>query len=518
MKYLKDLKKNKFTIICVLIFLLLILSRFLFLSNRPVHHDEGMLSYFAYQIIKEYSYTYTPQIHGPVLFYFQALAFKIFGSETAIVRFSPALFGVLLGFVPLFFKKALGKSKAIVISLLILASPILMFYSRFLVHTALSAVFMLVFVLFVWQFFKKFNANFLFYAAAALAFSFGTSETTYIFCAIFILFLLPFYIFARKDFAKYLKKFIAFFKSNYPDFVSAFLIFILIWMALYSFGFTNSEGLRFSYPNPFDKATGVGFWVSQHKVHLGGQPWFYYLMLGSIYEFLPFIAAIFAIINFKKSKSVFYLFLVWWAATSTIAFAWAGEKFPWLFLPSLLPIIFLGGYYIGENWSRFRDISKISWVILYVFTLFVAFRLCFINPADTNELAVYVQTPNSFAQIENEIKNACRDTNSTDCVVVDSKIQWPMAWDFKDIGHLDSLENSEFSAQTKYVIVSSEKSGEFKPKNFESVRVERLRDWWVPDKCRKIDCVSKFTKYFFTRSTWNPKGGYDVSVYKMKQD
>ncbi|MCB0083639.1 MAG: hypothetical protein KDE47_22020, partial [Caldilineaceae bacterium] len=40
-------------------------------------------------------------------------------------------------------------------------------------------------------------------------------------------------------------------------------------------------------------ATGVvgslGYWLAQQEVARGGQPWYYYLMLGALYEFLPWI-------------------------------------------------------------------------------------------------------------------------------------------------------------------------------------------------------------------------------------
>ena len=40
-------------------------------------------------------------------------------------------------------------------------------------------------------------------------------------------------------------------------------------------------------------ATGIvgslGYWIAQQEVARGGQPWYYYIMLGWLYEFLPMI-------------------------------------------------------------------------------------------------------------------------------------------------------------------------------------------------------------------------------------
>jgi len=519
MKVYKVLKKEKKYLVAVfLILVAFVVTRFLFLGMRPIHHDEGMLSYFAWRIIKDHDYIYTPQIHGPILFYVQAIIFRLFGTSDAATRLGPAIFGVILGMIPFIFVKYLGKNKALAISALILVSPLLMYYARFLVHTALSIVFLLVFVLLAWRFFVSFNSNYLLWAAAALALAFGTSETTYIFVAVIFAFIPLFFLLEREKFIAYWRKTCNFVREQYPDVISAFLIFVLVWTTIYSVGFTNPKSFILSLPNPFNKETGLGFWLAQHKVHLGGQPWYYYLILLAVYEPFAVAAAFFGLLNYAKTKSAFFLFLAWWALGELIAFSIAGEKFPWLILPTLIAISTLGGYYLGWGWAKFRPISKIIWMILFVFSAFVAIRLSFIEPVDTRELAVYVQTPLNFQKVIDEVTKNCQGAGNFDCVLIDSKISWPLSWNFRDFGRLDNLESNlesrDFPAQTKYIIVSSERINKFKALDGWERRRVTLRDWWVPDVCREPSCISKFIKYFLFRETWNEKGGYDVYIYR----
>lgn len=79
MKRLKQINKG-WIVAGFVILVLAFLSRLVMLGAHPLHHDEGMLSYFAWKLATEGSYTYTPQIHAPVLFYVQAILFKIFGA------------------------------------------------------------------------------------------------------------------------------------------------------------------------------------------------------------------------------------------------------------------------------------------------------------------------------------------------------------------------------------------------------------------------------------------------------
>lgn len=516
MKLLKHLRENKWFYIAVAAILALaITSRLVLLGDRVLHHDEGMLTYFAFQLSDSGNYVYTPQIHAPVLFYVEAILFKIFGAGNNIVRLGPAIFGVILVSIPLFFRKLLGRNQAITITVLILTSPILLYYSRFLVHTSLSVVFWLLEVLFLCQFFRKPSSTPLLLFVTSFVLGFAVSETSYIFAAVLVLFVPILYIFARKKFLEYYKEVKEYFKKNPYDLLSAFVLLLLVWAAVFSRFFTDIQSLLVSLPDPFSSQTALGFWMSQHKVHLGNQPWYYYFILILIYEPILIFSGILGIIDSIKKRSPFYLFLSWWTIAMLAGMAIAGEKFPWLILPGLLPLVVLAGYYIGTNWKKFRFISKAIWILLITFTVFNAIRLAYLEPADTKEIAVYVQTPQSYQQIIDKINKKCPQKDNA-CMMIDSNISWPNSWIFRDNGSLFSPEGYVPSKNTNFILIQMDKASVAQiPSDFTRSTVQ-LREWWVPNVCRKASCAKDFWQYFTNREIWNEKGGYDVYLYERK--
>ena len=480
------------------------------LGARPVHHDEGMLAYFAWKLAREGSYNYTPQIHAPILFYLQAALFRVFGESIAVLRGSMAIFGVILCLIPLVFIKTIGKTRAIILSLIFLTSPLFGFYSRFLVHTGLVVVFWFAFIFSLKRFLTKFNYWDLHLSAAFLALAFGISETTYIFLAPVALFIVPFFIFASKKFIKYLSRFAKFVREDPYQLVSAILIFLLIWILVYSVGLTNYKSLAISAPNPFNKESGLGFWFAQQPTKLGSQPWYYYLILLALYEPVVLVGSVFGLINIYKKKSVFYWFLCWLVLTSMVAFSYAGEKFPWLFLAAALPTFLLAGYYIGGNWKNFKLISKIIFVILFVWAAVISIRLNYFNVGDTREMAVYVQTPAVFQKEINKILSVCKPINRADCVLIDQKISWPLSWSFRDLSTLIYADNFQTQENTKFVIIGNENYSQVKIDDSWKKQEIYLRDWWVPTRHPGL---KNYLKYYFLREIWNEKGGYNVTVY-----
>jgi len=515
MKISRVLKKNKFIIVAVAIFALAVLSRFIFLSARPLHHDEGMLSYFAWRLSHFGEYTYTPQIHSPILFFLQAILYLVFGARDVISKVSPAIFGVMLICIPLFFNKLLGKKTAIFISLGFLISPVFLYYSRFLVHTAIVVAFWLLAVLLFASYLKNKRSLDLYLSAGALSFAFGTSETSYIFLTVIVLFavisLLVFGI--SRNFWRDLRDT---FKNNYLDFIIAFLIFVLIWCLIYSVGLTNPESLRRSLPILSDDSTGLGFWLAQHPKRLGGQPWHYYLVLAIVYETIFIFGSLSFILKFltqRGRKSIFDLFVIVWLVGMLGVFSWAGEKFPWLFLPSLLPMVFATGLFLGRWWDKLKIVTRTFWIILGIWSVFTAVRLAYFLPADTRELAVYVQTPANFQEKIDQITKSCKVENDKNCVLLDQKITWPLSWNFKEFSTLIVTDNYQIQPATKYLIIGSESISNIG--NIEGMNKEEIwiRDWWVPEKCRGFNCVSKYLNYYFLRKIWNEKGGYGVFIF-----
>jgi len=146
-------------------------------------------------------------------------------------------------------------------------------------------------------------------------------------------------------------------------------------------------------------ATGVvgslGYWLAQQEVARGGQPWYYYLMLGALYEFLPWILSSIGMItigvwifrrrdwdpldshdlpantqaeimnagkvnpeaaeNRRQVRVYFAVFGIWWVIATWLAYTVAGEKMPWLMTHMALTMCVVGGWWFG------RLLGQISW-------------------------------------------------------------------------------------------------------------------------------------------------------------
>lgn len=145
------------------------------------------------------------------------------------------------------------------------------------------------------------------------------------------------------------------------------VIFYAIWITLFTTFFTNPAGV-------FSGAwQGMGYWIAQQDVARGNQPWYYYFIGMSVYEFLPFIFGIIGAAVFVMRDDRFGMALAFWASVNLLAYTVASEKMPWLLVNITVPFIFLAGKLLGEladriSWrrafSRGRGVSSVSLLAL----------------------------------------------------------------------------------------------------------------------------------------------------------
>ncbi len=128
-KALKE--KRYFYFVIGAILALALLSRFILLADRPMHHDEGMLAYFAWRLSDFREYIYTPQIHAPILFYVQAIIYKIAKVSDYTSRVGPAIFSLVLISLPLLIYRKTEMRKGIFLAVLFLVSPLFLYFFGF---------------------------------------------------------------------------------------------------------------------------------------------------------------------------------------------------------------------------------------------------------------------------------------------------------------------------------------------------------------------------------------------------
>ncbi len=380
------------------------------LGNRPLSYDEGVHAFFSWRLAETGWYYHSPAGHGPVLYYLDALLFVLTGASDFTARLVPALAGVALVLVPVAFRRWMGHSGALAVGFLLMSSPLLLFYSRYLRNDIYIA---LLSALWIWACFRYLERRAvadLYLLAVVVSLSVATKEVAFIFAAIvtswFVYVALRFkehrapavdlgvlHVTSLLPFSMPLVLVVAGFGGqlerirSIPEaaagcaVLGAMLATLLAWLwsrrqsAGSSLGFTlwirlaalgwGIDALYFStfLKNPGGLVSGffgsVGYWLGQQPVGRGGQPWFYYLLILGLYEFLPLLLALLSVVFRLRSgptvpghggavtaarlRELFWWFSLYWLCASLIALTLAGEKMPWLAIHIVLPLCWLGG-------------------------------------------------------------------------------------------------------------------------------------------------------------------------------
>ncbi len=182
-------------ILYVVILVVALFSRFYILGDRAISHDESIHTRFSWNLYNGDGFQHNPMMHGVLLFEATALTYHLFGVNDFTARIFTALVGVVLVMTPLLFRRWLGKSGALAVSALLLISPSISYYSRYIRHDVLvmtTAVFVLWTSL---QYLETGRPRWLVWLAASFSVMYTTKENSYMYTAIFgVLFFLPFVI------------------------------------------------------------------------------------------------------------------------------------------------------------------------------------------------------------------------------------------------------------------------------------------------------------------------------------
>ena len=227
-----------------------------------------------------------------------------------------------------------------------------------------------------------------------------------------------------------------------------FWVALAIFWAIYAVIMTNFGS---HYPGVI---TGVwqslGYWLAQQDVRRGDQPWYYYFVISSVYEFLPMLSAmgialyyairtgwrsigliIISVVSFVIATSLIYSlyyqkpdppseilvlpflllgyvtllfvpltlnasgfvrFLLFWAVATFLALSIAGEKMPWLLAQLTVPFIFLAGHGLGRlvEWIDWRYVwFRKGWVAFAMLplVLIALYRLAFFEFYDNFDIS-----------------------------------------------------------------------------------------------------------------------------------
>ncbi len=150
------------------------------LGGQALHHDESLHAVYSWYLYDGRGYLHNPLMHGPFQFFGTAATFWLLWDSDFTVRLLPAIFGVILVGTPILLRPYLGRSGALITSVLLTLSPSFLYFSRFARNDIYMAVWVMLLIGFIWRYLDSGKARYLVGIAAALALSFSTKESTFI--------------------------------------------------------------------------------------------------------------------------------------------------------------------------------------------------------------------------------------------------------------------------------------------------------------------------------------------------
>jgi uncharacterized protein (TIGR03663 family) len=497
--------------IYLLIFVLAVVSRFWDLGTRAMSHDESLHALYSYYLYSGSGYIHNPMMHGPFLFHANALIYFLFGDNDYTARIMPALFGVFLVMSPLLLRRWLGRTGAVVASILLLISPSILYYSRYIRNDVYMAVWVILLIAALFYFIEDRKPGWFYLGAGVLMLSLATKENAYIFGFTGVMFIVELILWERLRYRDQVWLYVggalltglllvaawflgrppaeatdtaegsvgvvklvvslltvvggsipvmlvsgSLIRSRHPRRSSieeairslpwqAWLIAIVVMFLVYTLLFTTF------FTNPLGLGTGIfgsiSYWLAQQDVHRGGQPWYYYILLLIMYEFVPLLFSLIAIVFYlirgitprpeqepvpepagaddetgsapgrrrgvlsalapilpDAADARFVAFLIFWTISSLFLYSWARERMPWMMVHPTLPMLILTAKFVGDlvervDWRLVWRRGGALVAVLLPLTLFGLYMLVKLQPFQGLSLSKLQETGNWFAAL-----------------------------------------------------------------------------------------------------------------------
>lgn len=336
------------------------------LGERAFHHDESLHAVYSWYLYVGRGYVHDPLMHGPYQFHVPALLYFLFGDSNVTARLAAVLHGTGIIILPYFLREELGKRGAIVAAFLFTISPSFLYFSRFMREDIYLAFFTLGMVVGIFGWIRTRRVGYLYFGSFSLICAFADKEATYIHAFTFVTFFALLWASAPLH-SKWPIAWQALRDISVRTWVICLSIFVVIYVLLFTTFFTNLGdpwncllGQPCSKGGLYSGSIGaLAYWLEQHGVQRGGQPYYYYVLLLLLYEFLPLGLSVAALFTAWFRRSLFAWFTAWWFVGNFVIYSIAGEKMPWLLPHIAMPLILLAARWIGD-WSERVSLARLT--------------------------------------------------------------------------------------------------------------------------------------------------------------
>jgi uncharacterized protein (TIGR03663 family) len=498
--------------------------RIIDLGSRPYHHDESQDAYFSWVFAEKGDYHYQPILHGPTRFYAIAAIYKIFGDSDFTARFGAALMGTLIVALAYLLRRQIGSIAAFAAATALAIGPSYLYFSRFEREDIWIAAITLGMIVALGRFLERPRRGGPIIIAALLALSFATKESTFITVFVGGSFLIVMVALqswrASRAGADWREGELvrAATSVGWATWAYALATFWIVFAVMFTVFLTRPDGL---WDGMYE---GLHYWLGQQDVARGGEPWYFYLavMFGDEWPVLA-LGAI-GIASSIRHPTTFRLFLIWAFVVSLTVYSWASERFAWLVMHPLLPLIILAGIGAQAIWTARRRIARTGGTALIAAgLLYMAYASFMANAkysADPREWLVSTQSSVDVRNVSQRVLDIddrlVRRSGQHVTVNVDSGqgATFPYAWYFRHlpIGYID-MTTPNYQPSTQVLVMTEQARTKLLPllAPYEG-RKFRFRVWWVRDWSKKLD-PGAWWNWFVHRRTWNPPGGMPEWIY-----
>lgn len=438
---------RRWHLVFVLLFFLAIVLRYIFLTMKPPHFDEGINGFFVQQMWKQGFYKYDPHnFHGPLYFYILQFTELIFGKGIWGMRAITCAMGLAGVWLIYRHREFFGRA-ALFAAVLVAFSPAMVFYNRYAIHESLFIFFQILFSFGFLRWRQQPTRRAYLYMLLGVLGSFATKETFFIFFGTWVISL--FCVRISERYWPSLPVAVGQVKKNQKARAQTLprelkivmatdtLVFVLLTLALFSGFLMNRDGVR-------DMIMAYSFWTKTGTAHVSGHEkyfWYWWDLLRR-YEWFGLLSVILGAGFFLRAQKwlrhFFFLSFGLFLAYSIIPY-----KTPWLIMGMLWPMALLLGMVIEQALRHPKPLVKWSVAAIGVIVFIQAFaqtiRMNFYHYIDSEEPYVYVQSTGDInevmALIETHIKQFPEDYGM---YILDmNRDPWPFPWLLGGYGHVE---------------------------------------------------------------------------------
>lgn len=222
------------------VILLAVVTRFYDLGTRVMSHDESLHTYFSWLLYRGQGYEHSPMMHGPFQFHFVALTYFLFGASDFTSRIPAALFSIAIVWMVWYWRRYLGKWGALIAALLMVISPYMLYYGRYVRNESFVGFSGVVMLYAMLRHLEVGGKKYLYLMAGALALHFTSKETSYIYTAQALIYLAIYFI------AKVTRRPWQGAEKDYRSFIIALVVTVLFAGAAVGYGLYTRDAATLS--------------------------------------------------------------------------------------------------------------------------------------------------------------------------------------------------------------------------------------------------------------------------------